>query len=238
MKLALFCPAASLACMLVSGSARADESAATDVSPHDGVDAAHQERPTHSLPHRHDGFYLRLATGFGPYNESIGLPHEMAHTSVSGIASTGEFAVGGSLRPGFIVGGAIWSTTVLASDTRTDPGAIVPPSTQESGSFSVIGPWFDYYFDPRGGLHLPASVGLAVVRGIDAQGASLHRDDVAFGAGILAGIGYEWWVSDEWSVGITGRLTGIVATSKESDGNRWMHLIGSSPSVLFTVTYN
>jgi hypothetical protein len=231
----------ALALPLFSGIARAEDPSGTDgtgYTPPESVDRVPQETTLRSLPHRHDGFYLRLATGFGPYNESIARPGETAHTTVSGMASTGDFAIGGSPRPGLILGGAIWTTSVLASDTRTDSGYPVPPSTSQSGSYSVLGPWMDYYFNPHGGLHMPAGIGFAVVRGIDPQGARVHSDDVAYGAGILAGLGYDWWVGDEWSVGITGRLTGIVGTSVDADGHRWVHLIGSSPSVLFAVTYN
>jgi hypothetical protein len=96
----------------------------------------------------------------------------------------------------------------------------------------------DYYFQPNGGLHMPMSLGFAVVRGLDAEGGRFNRDSTALGAGLLIGVGYEWWVSDEWSLGILGRLTGIVATSKDDDGRRWVHAIGSAPSVLFTATYN
>jgi hypothetical protein len=232
--------AAFVALPLLTNVAHAENPGATDAVAYapDSADRVANENPLRSLPHRHDGFYLRLATGFGPYNETIRLPSEDSHTTVTGMASTSDFAIGGSPRPGLILGGAIWSTTVLASDTRTDPGAIVPPSTLQSGSYSVLGPWMDYYFDPHGGLHMPASLGFAVIRGLDAQGAGFHNDHIAYGAGILAGLGYDWWVGDEWSVGIVGRLTGIVGTSVDTDGHRWVHLIGSSPSVLFAVTYN
>jgi hypothetical protein len=219
--------------------ARADDSQPTS---NVGETAAAADTPPapapRSLPHRHDGFYLHLSTGFGPYNESISRKGEDPHTTVSGVATTGDFAIGGSPRPGLVLGGAIWSTSVLVADARTDAGELVPPSAAQRSSYSVIGPWMDYYFRPDGGLHMPASLGFAVVRGLDAPGARFDRDNVALGAGFLVGLGYEWWVSDEWSVGILGRLSGIIATSKDDDGRRWFHAIGSAPSVLFTATYN
>jgi hypothetical protein len=223
---------------LYSAPARADDAVtpgATDASA--GADAPPEAR-LRSLPHRHDGFYLRLSTGFGPYNESISERGEDPHTTVSGVATVGDLAIGGSPRPGLVLGGAVWSSSVLVAEARTDAGALVPPSAGQRSSYSVIGPWMDYYFNPSGGLHMPASLGFAVVRGLDAEGARFNRDQVALGAGLMIGLGYEWWVSDEWSLGILARLTGIVATSKDDDGRRWIHAIGSAPSVLFTATYN
>jgi hypothetical protein len=87
-------------------------------------------------------------------------------------------------------------------------------------------------------LHMPIGLGVAFVRGLDAQGTRFNEHNIAVGAGLLIGLGYEWWVSDEWSIGILGRLAGVIATSKDSDDRRWIHAIGSAPSVLFTATYN
>jgi hypothetical protein len=231
--------AALAASLFLPARAHADEPPAPSDSsnPARAVDVP-PEAALRSQPHRHDGFYLRLSTGFAPYNESISRPGQDAHTSVTGIATTGDFAIGGSPRPGIVLGGAIWSTSVLAADARTDAGEAVPPSVGQRSSYSVLGPWLDYYFNPRGGLHMPAGLGLAVVRGFDAQGARVSGDNTALGAGLLIGLGYEWWVSDEWSIGILGRLTAVIATSKDDDGRRWVHAIGSTPGVLFTATYN
>jgi hypothetical protein len=231
--------AALAASLLLSARARADEPLPPSDSsnPALAVDAP-RDGASRSQPHRHDGFYLRLSTGFGPYNESISRPGQDPHTSITGIATTGDFAIGGSPRPGLVLGGAIWSTSVLAADARTDAGEVVPSSAGQRSSYSVFGPWLDYYFNPRGGLHMPASLGFDVVRGLDTQGARFSRDNTAVGAGLLIGLGYEWWVSDEWSVGILGRLAGVVATSADDNGRRWVHAIGSTPSVLFTATYN
>lgn len=49
---------------------------------------------------------------------------------------------------------------------------------------------------------------------------------------------YDWWVSDNWSLGILGRLTGAVTTQKDATGKRWYQTAGGTPSVLFTGTYN
>ena len=54
----------------------------------------------------------------------------------------------------------------------------------------------------------------------------------------MIGVGYEWWVSEQWSFGILGRVVGIVAAQEDDTGVRWVHGIGSSPSVLLTATFS
>jgi hypothetical protein len=202
-----------------------------------GVDAP-TNRQLQSEPHLHDGFYLRLSTGLGPYNERIDRPGQESHASVNGIAHTAEVAAGTTIRPGVVLGAAFWSSTVLASSTRTFVGEVMTSSTAQNPSSWVAGPWIDYYYDPRGGLHIPAAFGIALVNGLEVDGSRLSRTNNALGAGMLLGLGYDWWISDQWSVGVLGRVTAIAATSQDDDGRRWFHLVGSAPSVLFSATYN
>lgn len=188
--------------------------------------------------HVHDGFYLRLGTGFGAYNESIRQNAADDDTQVTGIASVGEIALGGALRPGVIVGGGIFSCGVLASD-RAVRGPAPPSEVIDSqGTFTIVGPFVDYYFDARRGLHLQGAIGFASLRGLRVESGEFDKDAIALGGGVMVGFGYEWWVSNEWSLGILGRITSGFATGKDATGVRWNHAVGASPSVLFTGTYN
>jgi hypothetical protein len=188
--------------------------------------------------HRHDGFYLRLATGFGAYNESIRQKGADDATAVTGIASVGEFALGGAIRPGVIFGGGVFSCGVLASD-RTVRGPVPPSEIVDSqGSLTIVGPFMDYYFDAHRGLHFQGAIGFASLRGVSVGSGEVDKDRVALGGGMMVGFGYEWWVSDQWSLGILGRITGGFATGKDASDVRWNHAVGASPSVLFTGTYN
>jgi hypothetical protein len=52
------------------------------------------------------------------------------------------------------------------------------------------------------------------------------------GGAIVLGIGYEWWVGDEWGLGVLGRLTGATL----NDDTFTHHVSGIS--LLATLTYN
>jgi hypothetical protein len=188
--------------------------------------------------HLHDGFYLRLATGFGAYNETIRQKGADDQTAVTGIATVSEIAVGRAVRPGVIFGGGVWSCGVLASD-RAVRGPAPPSEVIDSqGNFSLIGPFLDYYFDPRRGLHLQGAAGFATLRGIEVQSGEFDRHALSLGGGLMMGFGYEWWVSNEWSLGVLGRITGGFTTGTDQSDTRWFHTVGASPSVLFSGTFN
>ncbi len=186
----------------------------------------------------HDGFYLRLSTGFGGYREGIARSGERTSTTVSGIATSDELAVGGTPWPGLVVGAGLWSTSVLASRTHTRADEPEPDVARGDASFTLIGPFFDYYFDPRRGLHLQAAVGIASVRGVRLDTAELDSDRSAVGVGVVVGLGYDWWVSRQWSLGAIARLAVVSASGRDRSDTRWNHAIGSTPAVLFTAVYH
>jgi hypothetical protein len=188
--------------------------------------------------HEHDGFYLRLATGFGGYNETITAEDADESTTVSGMSNVSELAIGGALRPGVILGGGVWTSSVMSSDRHVR--GMDPPDEVlgGSGNFTLVGPFVDWYFDARRGLHLQGAVGFATVRGWDLPEAQDNPDAVSVGGGLMVGFGYEWWVSNQWSVGVLGRLAAVVAAQEDESEMTWTHAIGTSPSVLFTATLN
>jgi hypothetical protein len=208
--------------------------------------AAAQVSPTANLAqtapapgtHWHDGFYLRLGTGFGSYSEGIRQSGEDKQSTVSGIASVSEFAIGGAVRPGLILGGGVWGSTVLASDStirgNAPPGEVI----EGRGDFSLVGPFFDYYRNPGGGLHIQGAIGLANVRGLNVDAANFDKDAISIGGGLMFGVGYDWWVSEQWSIGVLGRLAVGVTGQEDKSGVRWYHTVGGSPSILFVGTYN
>jgi hypothetical protein len=127
---------------------------------------------------RHDGFFLRL--GIGPSFEG----------EAGGFGGAFECALGGTVGSGLVVG-AMTSPKVLQSSGRTG---------EEVAVFSFVGPFIDYYLNPSKGLHILGGAGVATT-------FSGHSEDVAVSLETFVGAGYEWWVGDQWSVGLLGRLS-------------------------------
>lgn len=190
--------------------------------------------------HRHDGFYLRLATGFGSHFETINQDGHDPGLTVQGSSVAGEFAVGWAVRPGVILGLGAYSSTVQNSERTYDDSNPMPPAeiVGKVDDFSIFGPFCDWYFNSRRGLHLQSALGLATVHGMGLRDGRNADDNVALGPGFMIGVGYDWWIAEQWSLGILGRVSVAVATGEDDSGVRWEHAIGTAPSLLFTATFN
>ena len=205
-------------------------------------------------PGVHDGLYLRLGVGFGylvdfATSEEItvlGVSDEIS-AALTGVAGLGELAVGGAVSPGLFLGGGVYAHVMPSPEADDVEWRDVQTDVEfDSSSFWLLGPFVDYYLDPRGGLHLQGSVGLAygVLGDGEAQDGLLQNqtiDDMSgVGLGLLVGVGHEWWVGDAWSLGVLGRFA-LGTFSSESEAVPadvdWSHLV-LAPGVLFTATLN
>jgi hypothetical protein len=193
----------------------------------------------------HDGFYMRFGLGFGGFHDYLvadsgdGFSHA---GTVTGMGTASEFALGGTPARGLVIGGGIYGMSVLASDFIAEDEAFdagLPTEINPSPrNLSLIGPFIDYYPDPRNGMHLQAALGFAGLTGIRRDHVRFRDDDIAIGGGLMFGAGYEWWVADEWSVGVLGRVMGAALFQGDDDGADWIHWVVTVPSVLFSVTYH
>ncbi len=124
----------------------------------------------------HDGFYLRETA-------SLGYATIVSTGSVSPSRSGGTFsvsgAIGGTLAPGFVVGGILGVSLA---------GAFQSPH---------LGPFIDWYPTAAGGWH----TGLAVeARLLTTSLAGQSLIGVGPSATLFAG--YDWWFLRQWSLGL------------------------------------
>jgi hypothetical protein len=162
--------------------------------------------------HMHDGFYLRGGFGFG----SLGASYDDAGAnnidlSGSGFALGLDVMVGGSPSRGVAVGGALLTNGAFSA--AFDRGGV--DAGDRSLGFVLLGPFLDGFPNPRGGWHLGAALGLALVQIEDSAATPTLTNTRGFGG--AGWFGYDWWVADEFSAGLSLRLGGAL-TRDARDG--------------------
>lgn len=177
--------------------------------------------------HQHDGFYLRLDAGLG-YLES--------HETVGGVdgkvyGAAGEFgvAVGGAVAENLILGGHLFALAI--SNPNMSAGSTSTSTTDSSWGLVGIGPQLTYYFMP---VNVYLSGTLALTRITARQGGTDANSE--WGGGLQLAVGKEWWVSDNWGVGVAGQLFG--SSNAASSAANAPTLSSWGLAVAFSATYN
>lgn len=180
---------------------------------------------------RHDGFYLRFGIGFGGVGGTYE-PDEADETfDVSGGGGSSELALGGTIAPGLVLGGGLYGVGTIA--TRYENGGEADAKALNVG---MLGPFIDYYFDERAGGHLMFSLGFAGIQQQD--GEDLNEAINGGGWGAMIGGGYEWFVGEQWSLGVIARVQYVAVSTKTEDSEIEGTMSLIAPAVLFGVTYH
>lgn len=165
-----------------------------------------------------DGFHLRMGLGGGSLrmtrqaeasSPGAGGGYYQGESSVEGSSGAFELTLGGTPTPGLILGG-----TLLLQGIDEEEAVLEREdgSEAELGSglgFMMLGFTIDYYPDPHGGFHFGGTLGGAVAFAETPDNEGNPFEYIG-GAGSAASvmIGYDWWVSDQWSLGGMLRATG------------------------------
>jgi hypothetical protein len=182
----------------------------------------------------HDGVYTRLTLGGG-------------YTRMSASASGSDIVVsGGSVGLGVAVGGAITEHLVIygafAFTTIGSPTVSVDGMSSDNGGVSAdsvgFGAGVAYYLEPAN-VYLAGTLLANEIEIDDSNGNTLGKTKL--GVGVEALIGKEWWVSDNWGLGVAGQF--LWASMKDNDdggltGGVTPTWTSTSFSVLFSATYN
>ena len=166
--------------------------------------------------HVHDGFYMRFGLNLGPTMVKLKPDGGGPETSLSGLGYGFDLMFGGTPVDGLAIGGA------LISGQTSNPTAEAGGQERElDGTMLLAGIAFfaDYYFDPSEGLHAQALLGFAAVDFVDSQGGSGGNDPT--GAMLGLGVGYDFWIGEEWSVGPLAR---VVYAPTSADGYKAPYL--------------
>ena len=182
----------------------------------------------------HDGFYLRISSGFSYLHVSTSLNNNDSTGSLSGGGSSFDIMVGGTPAPGLVVGGGLlWQMAFDPSSTVTRRGTAV--TGIDSGSngnvgLLLIGPMIDAFPAPTGGFHVGGLLGFA------ANGLKDNQDNLSAGLGFSAWTGYMWWVSGQWSLGAMLRFD--AAWTRRKVGEQANEFDATDTSTGFTLSFS
>jgi hypothetical protein len=183
-------------------------------------------------PYTHDGFFLRGAVGPGLFRAWTG-GADTRH--FSGGTVSGEISMGGTPGKGFVFGGSLLLNKVFALSSHDDIVDGDEPSLDGVGfSLNAFGVFADFYPDPKGGLDFHLFLGLGTLVTTRPNDRNL---DQPTGALLSAGVGYDWFVGPQLSLGVHARVSGgNLDVNETATGDRTVTTL--VPAILFAVTYH
>ena len=195
---------ASLLVMSTASAARADYFPPASERPAAGVGTMPFRLGSGAM--RHDqGIFVRPQIGFG--NLSAEIKGADGTQTVNGLASSLGVSFGGVVSEGLVLHGTLSISSIPGAKVDGAP----PTEVDQERSFDVTSLGFGMtYYTPD---NLWFSAGLAPhvmtlstssTSSISSTGCTSSdcKDAEDFGLGLRAGVGYEWWVGDEWAIGL------------------------------------
>jgi hypothetical protein len=190
--------------------------------------------PQGPLPgeHTHDGFFLALRPGIGILHAKYS--YGGSDVTVSGGGMALSFALGGVIAPNLIIYGEVVS--IQSSSANIDPGYSSSRLGGDVGLFGM-GPGIAYYLEPAN-LYVSGTLAFSQVTANN-SGSSFESSDgnnvTDLGFGLAVTVGKEWWVSQNWGLGVAGVLHVAPSLKVQSIDAR---MSAEGISILFSATYN
>lgn len=172
--------------------------------------------------HQHDGFYLKLQGGFG--HRSI----EAANTTISGGGAGVGLLIGGAIAKNLILHGEV--TSAVASDPTIEIDGESIETENTNVSTVGFGPGATYYIMPLN-AYVGASLLLSKVS-VEFDRETIAESEMGFGGVLRAG--KEFWVGDDWGLGVGGEFQFGSASEKDMDER----IFSSAFTVNVGATYN
>jgi hypothetical protein len=192
-----------------------------------------------STVHNHDGFFFRMGLGLAYASAPMEVDGD-EFGSAKGFGASVEFLFGGTPAPGIVIGGGLIGHNFPDVTLENADGDEVDIDT--SLSFSTIDLFLNLYPDPKQGFQVQAVLGIGFAEAVNEDGDSVIQDsdgeDLTFvGPVVGAGVGYEGFVGQQWSLGVMGRvlyapLSATINEDPEIDGTVKMLV----PSISFIAT--
>jgi len=180
-------------------------------------------------PLEHKGFYLRMQLGIADANSKGTEYSDGLDTEVSGIASVIQIDVGGAIKENLILFGTLRGITTLDPDYRK--GNFDFSSSVTSYNFSDMGIGITYYFMPTN-FFIGGSLNIEQNNMEIKSNNETDKFNTDNGFGLNLNVGKEWWVSDNWGLGVA--LFGEFGNVPDAEGK----IKNIAYGLLFSATFN
>jgi hypothetical protein len=170
--------------------------------------------------HRHDGFFVRLLTGPGVgFHSGSGTIDNGDVGDYSGTAYAmwnGQLALGAAVVEDLIVYAAFWGNSAFVSDNSYEK----PKSS--IGGYGGLNLGINYYLMPANvfvGGEIGSAFGSYRVYDSSDWSPEYYNYDPLFGFDVKVLFGKEWWVSDNWGLGlaVSGSYTYLAYGSQHAN---------------------
>jgi len=185
-----------------------------------------------ALPQTHDGFFLRLnLVGVGGATTTGDDGSD--ELEFSGAASMLDLAIGGMITDNLALHGTLFGW-LLDQPTVQLTGY---PETEANGTVTMgaLGIGITRFFMPSN-VYLSGSIGLGAIE-IDPDLGGIPNYETDAGLALQLLVGKEWWVGDNWGLGVAGAL-GYHNVSDEDDLGNDVDWTGANLGLMFSVTFN
>jgi len=162
-------------------------------------DSQAMEAPQEPGVEAHDGFMLRMTLGFGGGSAEYELAGSRYESS--GPATSFSLDVGGALSENFVLHGRLSEVAMEEPALSIDGEEIATFDNGRVVSF-LFGPALTYYFMPIN-LYATVAIGISVGTGDDGERTTEGSD---VGWGLNLDVGKEWWIGEQWGLGVAMRL--------------------------------
>jgi len=146
--------------------------------------------------HLHDGFFMRFLVGPSSSTQKYdGTSNDM---EVKGVSASFNFQVGSTIADNLVAYGEIGGFTITNPDIEIS-GKTYDTEDTKASSFG-FGGGLTYYFMPIN-IFITGSLQAAKVNIEYKKGNTTYKGETDIGIGAFAGVGKEWWISDDWGLG-------------------------------------
>lgn len=187
-------------------------------------------------PHdrRHDGFFARAEVGIALFAADVREPlYALGRTRTQGYGESSGLWAGGTPKRGLVIGGGIWTARIDPTFT-VDGRRVSPDDDSVKVTLARFGPIIDWYPDPRAGFHAQVTPAIALLVESDEKGKPIEPG--AIGPALAFGLGYEWFISRDFSLGLLARFG--VARVDRSRAGRHERTLWETPELMLAYTYH